>query len=129
MRGCRTLDSAAKGLLNGYVEAHGRRMSRCVAAASAWGSCRSVAAPRPLCEQLLRLLEAVEGELAQLIPGAIPRLASAPEVAAPQDCSKRLVTACLVKYILTLKCAHNSVCNTAMRGFGLWRHLLIAVIL
>ena len=56
------------------MEAHGRRMSRCVAAASAWSSCRSVAAPRPACEQLLRLLEAAEGELAQLIPGAPPRL-------------------------------------------------------
>ena len=71
---CRKLQLEAQALTRGYVEAHGRALTRAVLASSdgqEWRAAREPRAPRPLCAELLQALAGAREEALQLIDSSV----------------------------------------------------------
>ena len=71
---CRKLQLEAQALTRGYVEAHGRVLTRAVLASSdgqEWRAAREPRAPRPLCAELLQALAGAREEALQLIDSSV----------------------------------------------------------
>lgn len=79
---------AMRALVDGYVEAHGRRLSAAVRAAAAAADPadqREPRAPQPLCAQMLQALAAARDEAALLIDDSAAAQPSGGEIASPSD--------------------------------------------